>query len=137
VPDPSGGDRLAGRITWSNSVALDPPPPDLEPVFTKGSIDLEESHLPAVIKLAVYHDPSHRTWTGDGRLVWAVFYPQVPFAGSKPFGPSDAETTATVVPPPCAMNLATFDAATGAPYLYMSIGCPLPSHAGGPPPKCR
>ena len=138
VPDASGGDRLAGRITWSNSVTLDPPPPDVNPIFTKRSIHLDESTPPPVIKLAVYHDPSHRTRTGDGRLVWAVFYPQVPFAGEGgPFDPGGRETTTTGDPLPCAMNLATFDAATGAPYLYMSIGCPRPSHAGRLPPKCR
>ena len=123
VPDPEGGDRLAAPITWSNAAELEPPPADQTPAFSRESIHLEGSTPPPVTKLATFHDPSHRTWSGDGQLVWAVFYPAVPSAGSRgPSGMAGEQTTTTIGPAPCAMRLETYDAATGAPYLYLSVG---------------
>ncbi|WP_426572754.1 hypothetical protein [Aquihabitans sp. McL0605] len=121
VPAAGGGERLAHQISWGNLFVLDPPSMADRATVPRSAVSLDRGMGASVTKLAVLTDPQHRTWTGDGRLVWATFYPEAPSPGlGGPISPN--ATTTTLGPAPCAMVMQTTDALTGQAYGTQAYG---------------
>lgn len=124
IPQQPTGEALAAQVTWSNQFVLDPPAPDDQPAVTVEDVAVEGFGDAPVTVLARLTDPLHRTFMGDGRLVWATFYPQmVPIGPGGPY-PPPGETTTTTNPDeqPCAMAMQPTDALTGERYGFVAIG---------------